>query len=289
MENENLVINWHITEKCNYNCKFCFAKWNKDKEVWDDFESAKAILDNLKQFWKSGYRLNFVGGEPLLFADRIIPIMKYAIELGMDLSVQTNGTRLETLVPVIKHISQIGISIDSWDNETNCRIGRCRGNTTLSLDDLKSKLDLLRRNGGNFKLKINTVVSEWNWNSKVIPQMEELGTNRIKILRQMPFGSAKGITEKQFYTFIYNNCISELPIYIEDNELMTESYLMIAPNGSLFQNGTGDEYAYSDSLLETPISIAMKQINFDLTKFGRRYRTDSTNMILDKVFGRNAV
>ncbi|EGR3240148.1 radical SAM protein, partial [Vibrio parahaemolyticus] len=22
-----LVINWHMTEVCNYSCKYCFAKW----------------------------------------------------------------------------------------------------------------------------------------------------------------------------------------------------------------------------------------------------------------------
>lgn len=24
---DELVVNWHITEACNYNCRYCFAKW----------------------------------------------------------------------------------------------------------------------------------------------------------------------------------------------------------------------------------------------------------------------
>ena len=28
----DLVINWHITEACNYQCFYCFAKWQKDDQ-----------------------------------------------------------------------------------------------------------------------------------------------------------------------------------------------------------------------------------------------------------------
>lgn len=282
MKNTNLVVNWHITEKCNYHCKFCFAKWGKQKETWDNFADAKAIIDNLYSEWKPNFRLNFVGGEPLLFKDKILPVMEYAGSLGMDLSVQTNGTYLETLLPVIGYISQIGISIDSWDAESNIEIGRCSGKKTLSLQELQSKIELLRNAGGKFKLKINTVVSEWNWQDTVVPQMKELTCDKIKILRQMPFGTSKGISDFQFYSFINDNFDFSLPIYIEDNEIMTESYLMIAPNGRLFQNGTGSTYTYSDSLVTTPFAIARKQINFNLYKFDERYKCDKTFEIVAK-------
>lgn len=284
MKTTNLVINWHITEKCNYHCKFCFAKWNKQEEVWDDFAKSKVILDRLHEEWKPGYRLNFVGGEPLLFKDKLIPVMEYAASLGMDLSVQTNGTNLEVLEPVIKYISQIGISIDSWDAESNIEIGRCCGNKTLSIEDVKDKILFLRKAGGNFKLKINTVASEWNWKDTVVPQMKEIGCDRIKILRQMPFGTSKGITDFQFYSFINKNFDFNLPVYIEDNDVMTESYLMIAPNGKLFQNGNGKNYIYSDSLVEVDFNTALKQINFDLEKFGERYKSDKTMEIVAKAF-----
>ena len=115
----NLVVNWHITEKCNYHCRFCFAKWDNQNEIWNSFDEAKSILENLHSIWKPSYRLNFVGGEPLLFPTKIIPIMNYAISLGMNISIQTNGTKLEMLAPIVRSISQIGISIDSWDSERN--------------------------------------------------------------------------------------------------------------------------------------------------------------------------
>lgn len=285
----NLVVNWHITEKCNYQCKFCFAKWDNQNEIWNSFDKAKFILENINSIWKPSYRLNFVGGEPLLFPTKIIPIMKYAISLGMNISVQTNGTNLEILVPIVRNISQIGISIDSWNNEKNKNIGRCCGAKTLNKDTLLYKINLLRNAGGDFKLKINTVVNEWNWDDVVIPQMEELGCNRIKILRQMPFGSVKGISEEQFYTFIRCNYRERLPIYVEDNDLMRESYLMIAPDGKLFQNTPEGDYVYSASLLSTNFSDAIKQINFDIEKFDSRYKSDKTDLILKTVFGNGTI
>lgn len=285
----NLVVNWHITEGCNYQCRFCFAKWDNQNEIWNSFDKAKFILDNINSIWKPSYRLNFVGGEPLLFPTRIIPIMNYAIGLGMNISVQTNGTNLEILAPIVRNISQIGISIDSWDSERNKIIGRCCGVKTLNKDTLLYKINLLRNAGGDFKLKINTVVNEWNWDDVVIPQMKELGCNRIKILRQMPFGSARGISEEQFYTFIRSNYRKTLPIYVEDNDLMTESYLMIAPNGKLFQNTSTGDYVYSASLLSTNFSDAIKQINFDIEKFDSRYKSDKTDFILKKVFGTKSI
>ena len=286
---ENLVVNWHITEKCNYHCKFCFAKWNHQDEIWDNFDNVKSILEKLHSIWKSGYRLNFVGGEPLLFPEKILPVMKYATGLDMDISVQTNGTNLEILEPIIRNISQIGISIDSWNNDKNKRIGRCCGTKALTKGELLAKINLLRNAGGTFKLKINTVVSEWNWDDIVVPQMKELGCNRIKILKQMPFGNSKGISQEQFYTFLRNNYREALPIYIEDNELMTESYLMIAPNGKLFQNGNKNNYVYSESLLTTDFSDALEQINFDIEKFDSRYRSDNTDLILKAVFSKEKI
>jgi radical S-adenosyl methionine domain-containing protein 2 len=280
---EGLVVNWHITEMCNYKCKFCFAKWNQNEELWNNFDKVKIILNKLLSIWKSNYRLNFVGGEPLLFPSKILPVMKYAISKGMNISLQTNGTNLETLKPIIRDISQLGISIDSWDVERNKRIGRCCGSKTLNRDELLNKIKLLRNEGGTFKLKINTVVSEWNWDDVVVPQMAEFGCNRIKILRQMPFGQVKGISQKQFDTFIEKNYSEYLPIFIEDNDLMTESYLMIAPNGKLFQNGKLGEYIYSDSLINIDFLDALRQINFDFDKFKARYKLDETKKLIRKI------
>ncbi len=79
-----LVINWHVTEACNYHCRYCYAHWEKRgreiihnhsastrmlQELWQHFSPTN--LDNpLRRHmdWK-GVRLNLAGGEPLLYPD----------------------------------------------------------------------------------------------------------------------------------------------------------------------------------------------------------------------------
>ena len=45
MKNQELTINWHITEACNYSCRYCFAKWNKNgKELLHSSASIEALM-----------------------------------------------------------------------------------------------------------------------------------------------------------------------------------------------------------------------------------------------------
>lgn len=281
---KDIVINWHITEACNFKCEFCFSKWGNQKELWCNLEKSKMLIKKLYEKWGKNCRINFVGGEPLLFPQRIIPLIEYAADLEMKVSVQTNGSHFENIFPVADKICQIGISIDSWNKETNFAMGRCCNNKTLTIAEVREDLSILSSKNPSMRLKINSVVSRWNWNEEVITKMRGLNCDRIKILRQIPFGSERGITDEQFYFFIKNNWVEGLPIFIEDNDLMTESYLMISPDGRFFQNGHKNEYAYSLPILETDIENALGQINFDLDKFNERYEKDRTREIVKVAF-----
>lgn len=37
-----LVINYHITEKCNYDCHYCYAKWAKPNELHRNVDEMKS-------------------------------------------------------------------------------------------------------------------------------------------------------------------------------------------------------------------------------------------------------
>ncbi|GAD78879.1 hypothetical protein [Vibrio ezurae] len=69
-----LVINYHITEKCNYDCHYCYAKWAKPNELHRNLDDMKAVLRKLAQYFFSSnpiwqelrydsVRLNFAGGD----------------------------------------------------------------------------------------------------------------------------------------------------------------------------------------------------------------------------------
>ena len=43
---ENLKVNLHITQSCNYHCRYCFAQFKHRQNLSSD--AWKRILDNLK-------------------------------------------------------------------------------------------------------------------------------------------------------------------------------------------------------------------------------------------------
>ena len=101
----DLVINFHITESCNYKCSYCYATWD-DLEAKNELHRSPnkvaSLLKNLASYFlsdnslkaKMGYenvRLNFAGGEPMLLGKRFIDAIKFANQLGFKTSLITNG------------------------------------------------------------------------------------------------------------------------------------------------------------------------------------------------------
>lgn len=78
-----LKINLHITQHCNFHCRYCFAKFCSPQDL--SGSDWQRIVDNLKQ---SGMvsRLNFAGGEPVLHRD-FAQIVDYAYQQGFELSI----------------------------------------------------------------------------------------------------------------------------------------------------------------------------------------------------------
>lgn len=300
MKNANLplVINWHITEACNYSCQGCYSKWNCQGEAWNDPTNARKVIENIAKFHRNlfgesaaPWRLSIVGGEPVLFKDKIQFIAKTAHACGAEVSVISNGSHLENIFPFAHLLSQVGVSLDSFSHETNLRIGRhCHGKT-LSYEEILSKLISLRAINPKIRIKVNTVVNQNNYNEFLVDKVAALGATKYKILRQVPFGCCKGVTDEQFYTFLRHNYREDLfasgdapnqHIFVEDNAAMLGSYLMIAPDGRLFQNGQA-EYRYSHPLMSTPFEVAMKEVGFAEDKFFNRYTSAATNATIAKM------
>ena len=309
--NKNIVINWHITEACNYHCKFCFAKWNKPTEIWSNPANVEKVILNIYKHFRSHdishIRLNIVGGEPVMFPERLWNVVKIACKYGIEISIITNGSHLESIRPFAHMISQVGISVDSLEHQTNMDIGRECGGKTISFETLREKIECIHNVNPDIRIKINTVVNKENFNEILVDCFAQLHIDKWKILRQMPFNGNKGVSDYQFYAFIKNNYREDLMrtsvpsirsfplafdascssddfskqvIFIENNDTMTESYLMISPDGRLFQNG-GDKYSYSRPLTDVSLAEALTDIKFDSTKFDNRYEikltTDAVN------------
>ena len=283
-----LVINYHITEKCNYDCHYCYAKWAKPNELHRNVDDMKKVLSNLAEYFLSpnpiqkqlqyqSVRLNFAGGEPLLLKQRFIDALDYAIELGFKTSIITNGHLIsDQFIAEHSHKLQLlGISYDSYQVEGQQQIGRVTpAGKVLSPERLQSIFKQIKRQSPTTELKINTVVNQYNTEENFTDLIAEIQPNKWKVLRVLPvFDSIQPISSQQFNAFVERHQSVAHFMSAENNDSMTNSYLMLSPDGAFFQNGN-DELGYfkSRSLLTTSVDIALAETGFDAAKFAQRYQ-----------------
>jgi radical S-adenosyl methionine domain-containing protein 2 len=285
---DELVINWHITEACNYKCNYCFAKWGKPNELHRSLEAIEQLLDNLANYFikensslkqKLGYenvRLNIAGGEPMMLGSTFSIVLMLAKQKGFKTSVITNGHYLLNSKFDLPDnvLDMVGISFDSQNYDVRCQIGRVdRKGNSLSSDDLKLALKKLTSTQQDLKIKINTVVNKLNWQEDFSGLISEIKPYKWKVLHVMPYGDDDLlISDEQFNHFVHTHSNSSLPIFAESNFAMTESYLMIDPKGCFYQNtSSGSGYKFSKSINEVGTAQALKQITFNEAVFIARY------------------
>ncbi|WP_027361569.1 viperin family antiviral radical SAM protein [Halodesulfovibrio aestuarii] len=281
-----IVLNWHLTEQCNYRCKYCFAQWGRCAEVWRDRDLTSALLAELAS-WRqqeilspiilnggeSHCRINFVGGEPLMIGGRLTEIVQEASEqYGFKTSLITNGSLLGRNLKIVSHLDLLGVSVDSFLVDTNRSIGRySRTSQPLNYYDIKELIQSVRERNPLIKIKFNTVVSQHNWTEVVIPEIAMLHPEKLKIFRQYPYLDQQGITDQMFKSFLKNNSVKQPYVFVEDNAAMQQSYLMIDPSGRFFQNGNGEKYSFSQKIHEVGLPTALEQIKFNSEKYIQRY------------------
>lgn len=106
--------------------------------------------------------------------------------------------------------------------------------------------------------------------------VKDLNIKRWKIFQVLPIDGENLeqvqdllITQEEFSYFVERYLELEndgIQIVPESNHLMTESYLMIDPEGRFFQNTDGI-YTYSESVLKEGLKFALEEIYFDYQKF----------------------
>jgi radical S-adenosyl methionine domain-containing protein 2 len=286
-----LVINWHLTEACNYSCRYCYSKWHgHERELLHDAAGSERLLaelyrhfapDNLQtqahlgMRWDS-VRLSLAGGEPLLYPDAAVRIASQAKSMGFRISMITNGSRLTNglmreLAPLL---SVLGLSLDSGNAEIKRRIGRAdRKLQVLSLGGLATTIKEGRRINPEMRLKINTVVNALNFADDLGSTIRALSPEKWKVLRALPVISDElAVTDRQFSDFLGRHHSLQNIISAEDNSDMVESYIMIDPQGRFFQNNLdGQGYRYSSQINEVGANAAFGQIRWQATKFLSRY------------------
>lgn len=275
MTTNQLKVNLHITEKCNFKCRYCFAHFeNKDDMGLADW---KRVIDNLKS---SGMvsRINFAGGEPVLHRD-FAEIVDYAYGQGFELSVISNGSLLldHGKMPqnFFRKIKTLGISVDSVVPETLRALGCCdAGDNVLTKERLTHLLSAAKEENPDLVIKLNTVVTNLNAEESLIHLEQELPVARWKFLKMKLFDDGMRsnreleIGEDMFQTFLRRNARMQGESVPESS--LTRSYIIIDNRGSLIDNAE-DNYKTVGSLLREDFQTVFSLYSFDEELYASRY------------------
>ena len=245
------IINFHITDACNYTCKHCFADFKmKDLPLKD----AKKVIDSIETFFRENEidngRINIAGGEPLMYR-HLDEIIDYIAEKNIKVSIITNGARLteERIAAWSGKVAMIGISVDAINADANIHIGRCDAlKTTNELEHLVKMAEAIHKAG--IKLKINTVVSKANLDEDMLSVYHALKPDRLKLIYIHVVHNVNEWSETmeliptvgEYNEFVEKNRYEEnCELVLERPLEMQNSYFMINPHGEVYINAFGLE------------------------------------------------
>jgi radical S-adenosyl methionine domain-containing protein 2 len=225
---------------------------------------------------KAGTRkLNIAGGEPFIYPHYLGELIKQCKEnIKIEkISVITNGSlvKKDFFEKFGKYIDVFGVSCDSFNKETNIKIGR--GKKGENVQKLLEIRELCKQYG--IKFKLNTVVCNYNKDENMVKNIKKLNPDRWKVFQVL---MVKGenedkvtkfqITNEEFKQFVERH--KEIKCMVaESNDNMKSSYLILDEKMRFLDKGDGDEI-YSQSILEVGVEKALESIVYDEKEFKKR-------------------
>lgn len=199
-------VNWHITFKCNYSCKFCYLQ-NSDLAITEILE-AERILSKLGDLGIE--KVNIVGGEPLLYPF-VFDIIRIAKNMGFITTLSTNGSLLTSskIKLLSPYLDWIELPVDSKHEEIEKKLGRGCGN---HVQNIIKALDILKCT--DIRVKITTVVTKLNCKEDMKPFINILNPDKWEIFH---ISSSEG-----------QNCKHNGKLTISHDEL--ENYMKLNKN-----------------------------------------------------------
>ncbi len=171
-------VNYHFLRDCNYACKFCFH--TNTNRIIAHLEDAKEAFRQLKA---SGMKkINFSGGEPFLQKELLGAFVKFCKkDLHLEsVSIVSNGSQItkDWLDTYGRYVDILAVSCDSFNEETNKKIGRGRGKHVTSVQQVARWC-----HSANIMFKLNTTVCKYNCDEDMINEINALAPARWKVFQ----------------------------------------------------------------------------------------------------------
>lgn len=271
-----LKVNLHLTNRCNYACRYCFGKFSHANDL--SLADWKTILQNLQH---SGMvsAVNFAGGEPLLYP-RLMELFYMAKRCGFAVSLITNGSILPSYPKrIYSYLTMLGISFDSLIPATRYALGcHDKWGRSFGLSELLSVTAVARQVQPDILIKLNTVVTRLNYDERLTQGVEweqSLFIDRWKFLKMKPFcgngrsNLALAPSDAEFQLFCQQNPLHHGEAVYEPD--LTHSYIIVDNHGDLIDNGKTDGYHVIGSLLQEDFAALMKRYPLNFDRYQNRY------------------
>ena len=180
-----LYIRIKPTNICNHNCYYCHYKnpyLTLDEYNPTDYIPHDKMMEIIDDMGEMGVKaVTFSGGgEPLVY-QYIEESMEKVLELGIDLSIITNGSMLNgRKAEILAHAKWVRISIDSIIPEN---YAKNRGISERALGDLLRNIEEFSKiKDDNCEFGVNFVVGKENYKEieELAVTMKKLGVNHVK-------------------------------------------------------------------------------------------------------------
>lgn len=190
-----IVVNMDLTNKCNYNCRFCMFGGNR-KRMDNDSQFFRANTTSLPlgyapllpKIWKIwGVKASCLagGGEPALHPD-CLPLIKACKKNKIELGFVTNGFLVnnqewfDTLCDCCKFV---GFSIDAGTEEDYHKVKRVpEENFIAVLENMSHLVDTKKERKSNVQLGFKFLLDEFNYKHiyEACEYAKEIGCNHFQ-------------------------------------------------------------------------------------------------------------
>lgn len=229
------VVNWHITPRCGYNCKFCNVH-NCYFEI-QDIKYIKENLQKLKELEKQDIHiktLNIAGGDPLLHP-HFFDLLKMGSDKGFNLWTTTNGTLLNeiNIGQMSNYVDGISISVDCISNIKQKKIGRGYGTHVTEMIKVS---DLIHETG--IKLGVNTLVTKLNYEDDIHALLHRLHSYHWDVYQTLPclyqnsYLKNIEVNDDEFFIFLRRHSHLRFgpcnePIFWSRNDMKNKYYFLV--------------------------------------------------------------
>jgi len=179
-----------VTGLCNLNCMHCEVRGG-EAVAHPPITLVYRMIDSIATV-PEFRMLVLTGGEPLLRRD-IYKIIKYAKDVGFEITIATNGTLISKEVAdrlSFVDVAGVAVSLDFIEPEIQDKFRGVRGAWKKAVEGIKNAVK------SNLYLQVNITLSRLNFHE--LPQLltlaDELGSHVVLLYQFQPFG--RGATKR---------------------------------------------------------------------------------------------